>query len=146
LSREEKTTPLKIRAEGEGDIKILSSLLQDGLVRASDIAYVEKERRFVILFNRYRWEKKKRFLRPRRPERVRSALRFDFVDKAQFVGFKPGDEDLVLNMLSLSGEDGTLLLTFAGKAAVKLGTEVIDITLEDVSDPWPAKSEPRHLS
>ena len=145
MSRGRANTPLKIRAEGDGDIKILSSLLQDGLVRASDIAYLEKERCFVLLFNRYRWEKKKRFFLARRPERVRAALRFDFVDKVQFTGFKPGDEHLVLNMLSLAGEDGSLLLSFAGKAAVKLGSEVVDITLEDISDPWPAKSEPRHL-
>jgi len=137
-------TPLKIRAEGDGDIKILSSLLQDGLVRASDITYLEKERRFVLLFNRFRWEKKKRFLLPRRPERVRAALRFDFVDKVQFTGFKPGDEHLVLNVLSLVGEENCLILTLAGKSAIKIGTEVVDITLEDISDPWPAKSEPRH--
>lgn len=137
-------TPLKIRAEGAGDIKILSTLLQDGLVRASDITYLEKERRFVLLLNRFRWEKKKRFLMPRRPERVRAALRFDFVDKVQFTGFKPGDEHLVLNILSLVGEENCLILTFAGKSAIKIGTEVVDITLEDISDPWPAKSEPRH--
>ena len=139
-------TPLKIRAEGDGDIKILSSLLQDGLVRASDITYLEKERRFALLLNRFRWEKKKRFLLPRRPERVRAALRFDFVDKVQFTGFKPGDEHLVLNILSLSGEENCLILTFAGKPAIKIDAEVVDIILEDISDPWPAHSEPRHLS
>ena len=66
---------VKLRAEGSEDIKVISALLQDGITRASDIAFLKEERRFVILFNRFLWEKKKRFLRPTRPERIRCALR-----------------------------------------------------------------------
>lgn len=134
----------KLRAEGSDDIKVISALIQDGITRASDIAFLKEERRFVIVFNRFLWEKKKRFLRPAQPERVRCALRIDFVDDAKFSGFQLGKQDTTLNLLSLSTQGNLLLITCASQAAIKLHVEVLDVTLEDISDPWPVKSRPNH--
>lgn len=144
---------LKIRAQTVEDIEVLSAIVQDGIVRLGDVHYDKKERRFVLLFNRYRWEGKRKGLFKRTPkERVRAALRFDFVDRVQSNTTLPDEKDDVLELLAIqsetSGNDNSvtqLTLIFSGGISIRLTMEVIDATLDDLSAPWPAKSEPRHL-
>ena len=47
---------LKLRAITAEDIKVLSALLQDGLVAASDMHYEKSENSFVMVINRFCWE------------------------------------------------------------------------------------------
>ena len=47
---------LRLLAEDEEDLKIISAHVQDAVVRVGDLAYLPKARRFALLLNRYRWE------------------------------------------------------------------------------------------
>ena len=129
--------PLLVAGAEAEDIPTLSALLQDGVLKAQDAGYDRAQRRFVLLFNRYRWEKRDK-------SRVRAALRIDSVTSVQKRNW-PALPSTVMNMLALrqEGEDA-LLLDFAGGAALKLSVEAIDILLEDLSGPWGARAEPRH--
>ncbi|MEO1318247.1 MAG: DUF2948 family protein, partial [Pseudomonadota bacterium] len=67
--------PLRLRAESAEDLQIISSLVQDAVARASDVAWMRRKRRLVLLINRFRWEDAEAAEREGRPfERVRSAL------------------------------------------------------------------------
>lgn len=50
------STPLKLRARDAADMDVIASCLQDSLVPVRDIAFLEKERRFVMVLNRFKWE------------------------------------------------------------------------------------------
>lgn len=131
------TERLHLRAEDEGDIAALSALVQDMAVKAADIGRDSVARRVLLIGNRYRWEAKP-------PTRIRSTLRFDHVEQVQRSGW-PAAADTVLALLAVVAEaDGWLRISFSGGAALRLKSEVIDISLDDISGPWGAKRQPHH--
>ena len=48
---------LKLIALDEQDLEIVSSHLQDAVVRVGDLAYVPSQKRFAAILNRFNWEK-----------------------------------------------------------------------------------------
>ena len=58
---------LKLLAEDNDDLQVISAALQDAVARIGDISYEQVPRRLTIAFNRFRWEKGKA------RERVRTA-------------------------------------------------------------------------
>jgi len=47
--------PMKLRARDRGDLEVISALLQDALVPLVDVTYLRREKRFVLVANRFRW-------------------------------------------------------------------------------------------
>jgi len=143
---------LRLEAREEGDVTVLSALVQDAAVRVADLAYDRPARRFAAMMNRFRWEREARpkgLFRRAVPERVRSVLRFDFVDGVHVQGIDLKKADTVLELLALElagGDDGAAALTlvFAGGAAIRLNLECIEGVLEDLTAPWPARRRPAH--
>lgn len=154
------TELLLLRAEEPDDLILLSACVQDMAILARDIVWLPKQRRLVLMGNRFRWENASRG--PKKggaATRVRSALRFDYVEAVQRRDW-PLSADAVLPLLSVtfdgdgSDEEGSgdessdaeraLLLSFGGGAAIRLTQEVLDVTLEDMSGPWGAAAIPDH--
>ena len=147
------TELLLLRAEEPDDIIPLSACVQDMAILARDIVWLPKQRRLVLMGNRFRWENASQG--PKKggaATRVRSALRFDYVTAVRRRHW-PAAPDAVLPLLSVTFDDGetdsaeedaALLLSFGGGAALRLTQEVLDITLEDVSGPWGAAAVPDH--
>ena len=138
------TNPLKLYAASEEDIAVISALFQDAALKVSDIAWLKQERRFVLLANRFVWEKKRWFRKPK-GERVRSAVHFNGVLKVQFQGIDTADATAVLALLAMEavGND-TIQLTFSGGAAIRLNVECLDATATDLSEGWDALARPDH--
>jgi hypothetical protein len=137
--------PLRLIAESEDDLPVLSAALQDAAGQLGDFVYEPKARRFTIALNRFRWEAAKN----RRGERVRAALQIASVLEASSQRLKQGAPDAVVSLLAMTFEPGeapggVLLLTFAGGGALRLSVECIDVTLADVSAPWAAARRPDH--
>jgi hypothetical protein len=138
--------PMALRAEAAEDVTILSALVQDAVLPASEMRYDRRRRRFALLLNRFRWEDREAAARQGRPfERVRSLLVIDGVLSAQAQGIPGRAEDTVLSLLALAFEPGAdgaghVMLTFAGDGAVRLAVECIDLTLTDVTRPYRAPS------
>ncbi|MBZ0124315.1 MAG: DUF2948 family protein [Roseovarius sp.] len=135
--------PLNLGALDAGDLQVISSLVQDAVCPAAEMAWRPRERRFALLLNRFRWEDEGRDRHG--PERVRSVLAVDNVIKVSSQGLDRHDKDLVLSLLSISfepGEDGTgeVLLTLAGDGAIRLEVEALEVTLRDVTRPYRAPS------
>jgi hypothetical protein len=107
--------PLRLVAQDADDLKVISTLVQDAVLPATELAFDARRRRFALLLNRFRWEDRAEAERVGRAyERVRSLLVVEDVRKVQTLGFDRADKDLVLSLLSMDftpGEDGTGRLT-----------------------------------
>ena len=139
-------TPLRLKAESDDDLAVISSLLQDAVGKSGDIAWLPKKRRLVALVNRFRWEDSAEAAEAHRPfERVRSALTVESVLGVRARGIDPASKDQVYELLALlfePAEDGagTLTLTLAGNAEISVALECVEISLADLTRPWAAKS------
>jgi len=153
--------PLKLRAIDDEDLAVLAACLQDALVPAHDMRYLAGENRFVLVANRFCWE--------RLPgmglegagtadpeagpfERVHCGLTIEHVRRVQSRGFPDagtGDSEKLYEVLTIlaepAGADGAVLtLVFAGDAAVRLEVERIEVLAGDVGEPWPTLWRPHH--
>ncbi|MDB6177788.1 DUF2948 family protein [Paracoccus sp. Z330] len=143
--------PLLLKAEDEQDLQILSALVQDAVLPASEISYDPKARRLALLINRFRWEDANRARAEGRGfERVRSLLVISDVTGLKSDGIDR-DADTVLELLALgwqAGEDGTgrLTLDFAGDGALVAEVECINLDIRDVTRPYlaPSGKAPKH--
>ncbi len=50
-------SPLKLRAQTEDDLALMSGLLQDALIPGTDMRYEAADRQFVAVLNRFCWER-----------------------------------------------------------------------------------------
>lgn len=143
--------PLMLTGEDESDLRILSALVQDAVLPASEISYDARSRRLALLVNRFRWEDVTDAERSGRPfERVRALLIVHDVMALQSDGISR-DSDTVLELLALTwqpGEDGTglLQLEFAGDGTLAAQVECINLELRDVTRPYlaPSGKAPHH--
>lgn len=144
--------PLRLMAVDAADLEVISSLTQDAVFPATEMAWHPKAREFALLLNRFRWEDAQDASKRGRPvERVQSVLLFGDVEKVQSQGVSKRDKDVVMSLLAISwepGEDGTgrLTLTLAGDGAIALDVETINARLQDVTRPYvaPSKKAPGH--
>jgi hypothetical protein len=131
------TELLLLRAEDGEDLRILSACVQDMAVKPVDVAWQPRQRRLVLVGNRYRWEAKA-------PTRIRCALRFEGVLRVERREW-PEEGHAVLPLLAVTIEgDDRLVLAFGGGSALRLHVEAVDATLEDLSGPWGAAAVPAH--
>jgi hypothetical protein len=143
------TNQLKLIALDEEDLEIVSSHLQDAVVRVGDMAFEPSRKRFVAVVSRFNWEKAVAGSADQGNERRRTALRFDRVLGAQLKAVKPSQADRVLSLLAVRFEasdhpSGYIILTFSGGASIRLQVECIEAELTDLGPAWRARSRPQH--
>src|SRR5258708_37191289 len=78
---------LKLRAEDEEDLAIVSTFLQDALVRVAEMVFLPDEQRFVLVANRFMWERPP-LDRKGRSARTLTGIAFDGVTAVQVRGFE----------------------------------------------------------
>jgi hypothetical protein len=158
---------MKLKARDRQDLAVISALLQDAMVAVRDMAWQPREKRFVIVANRFRWEAA--------PEPVPAAteeehpgdaagdagfaqtpdhlysrgfagLRIERVEQVQLRGLDLKQRDRFLVLLSLVPEaDGKALrLTFAEGAEIRLTLSRLAVVLEDLGEHWPTQWRPSH--
>src|SRR5512139_2627843 len=94
---------LKLIALDEDDLGIVSTHLQDAVVKVADIHWRPAEKRLVMLLNRFDWEE----AAVSHYQRRRTALRFERVTACQCRHVTPHDKDAVLNLLAVAYVPGT---------------------------------------
>jgi hypothetical protein len=116
-------------------------------VRAGDLTFDRKARRFSMLINRFRWEK----ANARAPyERVQAGLSFEGVLGVKSRKLRRDAPDAIASLLSIAfvpsdvPPAGTVKLVLAGDGEIALDVECLDIVLADVGDPWPTPRRPDH--
>ena len=135
---------LKLLARDAEDLSVISAILQDALIPVSEMAYLPEERRFAVVANRFLWERTPTTPRQRSRERRLSGLSISGVTAVRRRGFSLGERDRILVLLAIRHVAGALQLDFAGGASIRLETEEIVCHLDDLSEPWPTRWQPRH--
>jgi hypothetical protein len=139
--------PLKLIALDPDDISVVSTHLQDAVVKIADIVWLPAEHRLVIGMNRFDWEA----CGCEDPcyKRRRTALRFDRVMAFRCRGVDCKAKDTVLNLLAVEYDAtdapaGSVTLIFSGGAALRLEVECLECELTDLGPTWDAKARPEH--
>lgn len=141
-----KTATLNLRAFDAEDLQVLAATLQDAVIRAADMGYDRRARRFALFVNRFCWE----CAAADRGKRVRAALHFDGVLTAKCRNIDEADTlELLTVSFQPSGEPedpgGSVFLLFAGDKALALEVECLEVVMRDQCDPWQARMRPRHF-
>lgn len=138
--------PIYLRAEDSEDLAVLATLAQDAVVPSSEIQWDASQKRFGLLLNRFRWERKSN-----PPERVQSVLLCEGVSHVASDGVDPKDKDQILSILTMEWREtdapaGQLHITLAGDGGFLVSMECLDLTLKDVTRPYvaPSKKAPNH--
>lgn len=137
-----KSKALKLLAEDAEDLEVVAAALQDAVLKIGDISWEPKARRLTLAVNRFRWGAEE-------PERVRAAVQVGSVLGVQARRLRRGASEAVVQLLTVTFEPGEapggrLVFRFAGDADLAAQVECLDLVLADVSEPWAARSEPRH--
>jgi hypothetical protein len=166
------SAPLKLRAHDAEDLQALATCLQDALVPLADVVYLKAEKRFVMVANRFMWERNAEDAPEFEPEpepepepgsgpedadarfddaqprplyhRVNCAVYFDWVQNVRFRGLDPREKDQMLNLLTVEAAPGAILLVFSGGGAIRLEVRGVRCHLEDLGEPWPTRWRPNH--
>ena len=133
---------LKLKAVASEDIKVISALLQDSLVSASDLRYLADEASFIMVVNRYCWELDSA---EDPPQRCLCGLRVAAVRHVVQRGFN-APEDQFYNLLSIAYEEAEnrLTFTFSDGCGIRLAVDEVSLLVQDMADPHPGFARPRH--
>ena len=160
----------RVRAETVEDLEIVSAMLQDAIMPISEIAWRRDDRRFVLMTQRFRWEKapegiaaddgldalgdpapdKDNMADTDGPapdhwyERITCALRFEHVSAVRANGIDLANRAQMLELLSLHLADDGLDLAFAGNKTIRLTISKLSCHAEDLGQPWPTTQRPEH--
>ena len=138
---------LKLKADDKNDLKVFAAYLQDSITVPQDIKYLEKNKTFICVFNRFMWEDAEKGIF-RDNKRIRSALKIDEVRSVKSRNLNPNEkkalEFLTVNIEQDNKENININLLFSGNMTISVSVEAINATLEDFSDSWKTKTKPFH--
>lgn len=137
---------LKLLALDDEDLAVISAHVQDAVLKVEDIGLARQDRRFALLMNRFAWEED---VPGKKPQRKRSALRFEYVDDVKYTGIDLQAREGVLELLTVTFEptdapSGIVELAFAGGGTIRLTVECLEARLHDLGGAWAARHRPQH--
>jgi hypothetical protein len=142
------TDLLKFVVLDEEDLEVVSTHLQDAVVKVADVHWRPAEKRLVVGLNRFDWEG----AQSDRPEyrRRRAALRFERVLSCKCRSVNPAGKDAVLNLLAVEywetqTPSGVVTLIFSGGGALRLEVECLEAELADLGPVWTTAACPVHV-
>jgi Protein of unknown function (DUF2948) len=140
--------PVKFVALDRDDLEVVSTHLQDALVKVADVVWRPQEKRLVITLSRFDWPAAE----ASEPQlwRCQSALRFERVNSCKCRCVNPKGKDSILNLLAVEFTEthppaGVVTLTFSGGGVLRLEVECLEAELCDLGPSWPARARPIHV-
>src|SRR5262245_23907541 len=129
---------LKLIALDKDDVEVISTHLQDAVLKVGDIVWRPAERRLVVGLNRVDWEAAVDATPSFR--RRRTALRFDRVVAVKCRNISREDPDAVLNLLAVEFSQadppaGFITLVFFGTDAMRLEVEILEAAVAILGQP-----------
>ena len=138
---------LKLKADDKNDLKVFAAYLQDSITVPQDIRYLEKNKTFICIFNRFMWEDAEKGIF-RDNKRIRSALKIDEVRSVKSKNLNSNEnkalEFLTVNIEHDNKENININLLFSGNMTISVSVEGINAPLEDFSESWKTKTKPFH--
>lgn len=144
--------PLKLSARDVADLAVVSTMVQDALTRARDMTYQERERRFLVLLDRFMWERDAGDpVEGKLYNRVRSVIHFDDVVGIQTLNMDMTARDEVLELLTVAATENSessanIELVFAGGGIIRLDVDCVECRLTDRGRPWMTRRRPVHTA
>ncbi|MFN3659454.1 MAG: DUF2948 family protein [Pseudolabrys sp.] len=142
-----KSDQLKFVVLDEEDLEVVSTHLQDAVVKVADVLWRPQEKRLVVALNRFDWEG----AQAAAPEyrRRRAALRFERVMSLKCRNVDQAAKDGVLNLLAVEfaeteAPSGVVTLIFSGGAALRCEVECLEAELADLGPTWTTTCCPAH--
>ncbi|WP_374382006.1 DUF2948 family protein [Dongia sp.] len=152
---------MRLMAKDADDLGIIAACLQDALVPISEVQYLSGEQRFIMLLNRFRWER-----RPAgRPgssadqgdasfhdaddyhdteQRIHCGLCVDKVTAVRSRGVDLKQRGKFLSLLTLQQDGDKLNLFFSGGGVIQLTVSELSVFLKDMGEGWPTQWRPDH--
>ena len=142
---------LKLRATAAEDVEIISALLQDGLVAASDLHYQKDEASFVMVINRFCWEQADDSESETQPNRCLCGLKVAYVKQVSQRGLSAGANQFY-NLLSITNEEtkenekavNRLTFTFSDGYGIRLTVGKLALIVQDIAATHPGLARPQH--
>ncbi|MBK8158039.1 MAG: DUF2948 family protein [Rhodospirillaceae bacterium] len=164
MSKAANATDMRLIAKDAEDLAIVAACLQDALVPISEVQYLAGEQRFIMLLNRFRWE--------RQPagrhgpvtgkastddasfhdaddyydteQRIHCGLCIDKVTSVRSRGVDLKQRGKFLSLLTLQIDGQNLNLVFSGGGIIQLTVSELNVFLKDMGEGWPTQWRPDH--
>ena len=147
MSKNEKNN-LKLIGENKEDFKIISAYIQDSIVAVGDIVFLEKNRIFIMLVNRFMWEIADKETHSQN-KRIRCAIKFEGILKVKSKKINQKNRNKSLECLTIKcneilNKNYEIIFLFSGNAIITLIAEFIEVILHDLGESWNVKHIPKH--
>ena len=139
---------LKLIGSNPEDLKVISAYSQDSTVAVKDMIFLEKNRIFVMIVNRFKWENIEKAVL-RQNKRIRCAIKFEEVLEVKSKKINQKNRNKHLECLAIKsnenlGKNYEIKIFFSGDAIITLISESIDVTMKDLGISWNVKHIPKH--
>ena len=129
---------MKLNAIDTEELKIIATVLQDGLIEVNDVKYLPSIRTFIVMITRFMWEEK---IVNKTNNRTKAILVFEDVLAVHSKNIDQMDKAKVLELLTFNfynnkSKNIEIELLFNNDATIKLETEVVQAKLEDQGESW----------
>ena len=145
---ENERNNFKLIGKNQEDLKVISAYIQDSVVTVGDMVFLEKNRTFVMIVNRFMWENigKETFTQNRR---IRSAIKFEEVLNVKSKKINQKNKSKNLECLAIKCDEilnnnYKIKIFFSGEGIITLISESIEIVMHDLGKPWDVKYVPQH--
>ena len=147
MSKDEKKN-LKLIGKNEEDLKVISAYSQDSIVAVKDIVFLEKNRIFLMMINRFMWEDIEKGIF-RQGKRIRCAVKFEDVLQVKSHKINQKNRKRSLEYLAIkcnlnADETYNIKIFFAGDSIITVISESIEVFMQDIGKPWHVKHVPLH--
>ena len=135
---------LKIKFLDKDEIKIFSTLCQDGIFSIDEIIHNKSDKILIATFSRFCWEFVAKKIKDKTFYRVVSGFRIYNINKINYTNKDKIKSSKFLNLLSVDNHENELILNFSSDITIKLFIDEIEIYLDDLDMPWPTAKKPMH--
>ena len=122
----------KIIAQNQDDLRIISALCSGALVNQSEIKFLKQNKVFLIPLER----KNKEI--DNSNEKIFSILKFEFIEQSKSKNINLEKKELFLELIAIDTfkkkENFEIVILFLNNTAITLTSEVIEVTLEDMTE------------
>ena len=125
--------PIKLRAEDDNDLEILSKCLFEAIVFDNEVTYLKEKKIFLMSVERFTWEcseaKDEKLLQ------VLCIIQIHFVESYIVENILDKKSKGLHSLVSIAYDKGVLMFTFDQKASIRFKISDLKLYIEDVSKP-----------
>ena len=146
--RENAKNNLKLIGNNYEDLKVISACIQDSIVAVKDMVFLEQNRIFVMMINRFMWENIERETLGQN-KRIRCAVKFEEVLKVRSKEINQRSKNKRLECLAIKcnkikNNNYEIKIFFAGDSIITLISEDIEVIMHDLGKAWNVRHIPKH--